>query len=487
MKNLNLFYVFLVALLFINASPCFGIISGTVTDAFKNPVAGASVIFTDESDSTRFWSATTDKNGEYQIAITSSVRENSLPQSFLLKQNYPNPFNPTTIIPFTLSKPENCILSIYNIQGQKVRTLIDGYFSTGEHSAIWNGLDEMNRPASAGIYFYRLQVGGKSETKKMLLLDGGASGNYRSVSSLSKLEKSGKITATTYQVTISSNDIVQYKENGLVINNAGTYDFTVIRINQYQGITFVSIPGGTFQMGDEKGDLNSDCLPVHTVTVSSFQMSETEITNAQYCEYLNAALKSGDIMSTSSSVTGAKGSYSGQVYVNLYVMGNMTFSNNVFSAHSGVENWPVDSVTWYGSKAFAEYYGYDLPCEAEWEYACRGRKQYLYGTDDGTISKDKANYYWGNGSVGHPVNVKSYPKNPVGLYDMSGNVWEWCNDWYSSYSSLPSTNPTGMQSGSYRVVRGGYWDLNEFGSRSAERYYYNPNRFLGMGFRVVRR
>jgi hypothetical protein len=231
MKNLNFFNVFFVALLLINVGPCFGIISGTVTDAFKNPVAGASVVFTDESDSTRSWSATTDTNGKYQIVITTSVGENSLPQSFLLKQNYPNPFNPTTIIPFTLSKPDYCMLSIYNIQGQKVRTLIDGYFSMGEHSAIWNGLDEMNRQASAGIYFYQLRVGSKSETKKLLLLDGGASGNYRSVSSLSKPEISGKITATTYRVTISGNDIVQYKENGLVISDAKTYDFTVIRIN----------------------------------------------------------------------------------------------------------------------------------------------------------------------------------------------------------------------------------------------------------------
>ncbi|MDP2984378.1 MAG: formylglycine-generating enzyme family protein [Candidatus Latescibacter sp.] len=256
------------------------------------------------------------------------------------------------------------------------------------------------------------------------------------------------------------------------------------------GITFVTIPGGTFQMGDEKGDLWSECRPVHMVTVSSFQMSEAEITNSQYCAYLNAAKASGDITTTSSIVTGAKGTYNGQIYMYLSDIFNsnnrcwITYSNNVFSVASGHENWPVVYVTWYGSKAFSEYYGWDLPREAEWEYACRGGKQYIYGTDDG--SKDKANY-WNNGP-NHPVNVKSYPKNPFGLYDMSGNVWEWCSDWYGSYSASPTTNPIGAQTGTKHVLRGGSWIGNVSNCRSAIRLSYDPvSGDFVVGFRVVRR
>lgn len=259
-----------------------------------------------------------------------------------------------------------------------------------------------------------------------------------------------------------------------------------------QGIKLISIPGGTFQMGDEKGDLGVRCRPVHSVTVSSFQMSEAEITNAQYCAYLNAAKASGDITATSSTVTGAKGTYSGQNYIYLsdaYDANNrcwITYSNNVFSVVPGHENWPVVLVTWYGSKAFAEYYGWDLAREAEWEYACRGGKQFEYGTGDGTINKDMANYY--NNGPNHPVNVKSYPKNPFGLYDMSGNVWEWCSDWYGSYSSSPAINPTGAQSGSYRVIRGGGWGGYDGNCRSATRDYLTPDiRYYFIGFRVVRR
>jgi formylglycine-generating enzyme len=254
-------------------------------------------------------------------------------------------------------------------------------------------------------------------------------------------------------------------------------------------VTFVSIPGGTFQMGDEKGDLWKDCRPVHTVTINPFEMSESEITNAQYCEFLNAALKSGEITADSSSVYIAKGSHDWEKYVWLSRSQDannkcwITYSNNVFSVVSGYENWPVVAVTWGGAKAFAKHYGWDLPREAEWEYACRGGKQYLYGTDDGTLSSKKANYT----GIGHPVNVKSYPKNPFGLYDMTGNVWEWCADWLGSYSSSPVTDPIESGGGDAIVIRGGSWSYyKKINCRSAHRSSNIPEfGNLQIGFRVV--
>lgn len=150
---------------------------------------------------------------------------------------------------------------------------------------------------------------------------------------------------------------------------------------------------------------------------------------------------------------------------------------------AGHENWPVEWVTWYGSKACALYYGLDLPTESEWEYACRGGKQYKYGTDDGTLSTSKANYT----GIIHPVAVGSYPNNPFGLFDMSGNVCEWCHDWYGTYPSGNVNNPTGAPSGSYRVMRGGGWFLDGY-CRSADRSYNPPDiGTISLGFRVVRR
>jgi len=260
-------------------------------------------------------------------------------------------------------------------------------------------------------------------------------------------------------------------------------------------ITFVTIPSGTFQMGDEVGDLWNACSPVHSVTVSGFEMSVYEITNAQYAIYLNGALASGDITATSTSVTGNTGTYSEEEYINLsgswgwgtYNKCWIQYGSGTFTVTSGYEDWPVVCVTWYGAKSFALYYGFDLPTEAEWEYACRGGRQYTYGTDDGTISSSKANYNW---NVGHPVDVGSYPMNPFGLYDMSGNVREWCHDWFGTYPSDSVNNPSGAQTGSGRMSRGGgcidY--VSALFCRSAARDWVSPAHwFEGLGLRVVRR
>ena len=255
-------------------------------------------------------------------------------------------------------------------------------------------------------------------------------------------------------------------------------------------LAFFSIPGGTFRMGDEQGDLWKGCRPVHTVAISAFEMSVCEITNAQYCAYLNEALASDDIEIISGKVQGKTGVWSGTRYLEIgYGSGWhrcwITYGSGVFSVISGYENWPVVYVTWFGSKAFAQYYGLDLPTEAEWEYACRGGLQNKYGTDDGTIDSTKANY---DSNIGHLVDAGSYPSNPYGIQDLSGNVWEWCNDWYETYTSESVSDPTGAQSSLTRVIRGGSWPDRDGYCRSAARGHVNP--FYGynnVGFHVVRR
>ena len=226
------------------------------------------------------------------------------------------------------------------------------------------------------------------------------------------------------------------------------------------GITMVSIPGGTFEMGQV-----GVAEPVHTVTLSSYRMSAYEITNAQYAAYLNEAFADGEITASSSSVTGASGEYSGQEYINLSGTdssspGNdcwIDYSGSSFVVEHGKENCPVAYVTWYGSKAFALKYGFDLPAEAQWEYAAKGGQELEYATDDGMISSSKANF---NNNIGYPTAVGSYPANPYGLYDMTGNLNEWCND-YDSYSSESGTDLQGTSAGALRApiraLRGGSW------------------------------
>ncbi len=317
----------------------------------------------------------------------------------------------------------------------------------------------------------------------------------------------------TYTITPSKTDVLFTQQSIQITVNGEN-----VIVSEFSGmgdphLTFVSIPGGTFQMGDEVGDLNQkyQCLPVHTVTLTGFEMSVYEITNTQYCAYLNAAKASGDITVVEEVrfgvwpscpyVKGAMGAYSERMYLQMYysslppnVYPNncwIRYSNNTFTVETGYENWPVVWVTWYGAKAFALYYGLDLPTESEWEYACRGGRQYKYGTDDGTISTTKANYNCSSGYC-HVVNVGSYPANPYGLYDMSGNAWEWVHDWVGTYPSGSVTNPTGAQTGPSHVLRGGQFSDDASYCRSALRYG-PPVDFLDIGganstgFRVVRR
>jgi len=308
----------------------------------------------------------------------------------------------------------------------------------------------------------------------------------------------------TYTITPSKSDYT-FKPASATVTISGSDKALEIIIatkvssgpHEIPDITFVSIPSGTFQMGDVEGGGYLGEVPVHTVTISSFEMSIYEVTNAQYAVYLNEALSEGDItVFDSNTVLGKGGEYDDRPYWCLYNMtpsynmNGITYSAGKFGVEPGKENWPAESVSWYGAKAFAQYYGLDLPTEAEWEYACRGGKQYKYGTDDGTISPNKANYGL---NIEHSVDVGSYPANPFGLYDMCGNAYEWCNDWYGSYSSSNITDPVGPSSGSYRVLRSGCWWLGGFAEpaeseklcRSANRHHSGPFNFYG--FRVVRR
>jgi formylglycine-generating enzyme required for sulfatase activity len=275
-------------------------------------------------------------------------------------------------------------------------------------------------------------------------------------------------------------------------------NFKAIKSSQIPAL--VAIPGGTFQMGNAENAAEGmdDEKPVHTVTVSNFEMGVYEITNEQYVRFLNAAMVTGDITPSTIklligglSVMGAKGTFSGFEYIFLGAHGNydepwIKYNNGAFSVEQEKANLPAEYVSWYGAEAFALYYGLDLPTEAEWEYACRGGKQYKYGTDDGTISTSKANY-WVNG-IGNPATVGSYPKNPYGLYDICGNVKEWCLDWYGDYTSNSQNNPTGAATGSFRVMRDGSYTGIDYYCRSADRTSAHPGYgYKTVGFRVVRR
>ena len=294
------------------------------------------------------------------------------------------------------------------------------------------------------------------------------------------------------------------------------------------------IPGGTFQMGDSfiEGYFNE--RPVHTVTLDSFYMSKYEITNQQYCAYLNSALGQGLITVTSGVVyqAGSGTSYPYCDTSTISAYSQIAYSGGVFSVRTkggrNMANDPMIRVSWYGAVAYCNWRskqeghefcynlstwncdfnkkGYRLATEAEWEYAARGglsSQRFPWGN---TISHSQANYYsrssysydisptrgyhptWNDGIYPYTSVVGSFSLNGYGLYDMAGNVFEWCNDWYSIsyYSSSPVNNPTGPTSGSLRVLRDGSWNYFAYHCRAAYRDNHGPSSRLNyFGFRVV--
>lgn len=275
----------------------------------------------------------------------------------------------------------------------------------------------------------------------------------------------------------------------------------------------VTIPAGSFIMGDDSSQWANE-KPAHEVHTDAFEISKHEVTNEQYAAYLNEALDAGEIYVESGIVTGRKGPFAWLTYLRL--SGSPQFPDRyieyveveqgIFALRvkPGFEQYPVVRLNWYGAAAFCSFYGRRLPTEAEWEKACRGGQQLEYGTQDGTISHDLANYA---GVGGHDIfdglaPVGSFPSNPYGLYDMSGNAAEYVFDQYDEnyYANSPTENPTGpgppllteISPTDCAIWRGGSWLIDDQFCRSAFRGYiaYMENTILlsycFVGFRVAR-
>jgi len=245
----------------------------------------------------------------------------------------------------------------------------------------------------------------------------------------------------------------------------------------------VLVEKGSFTMGDEFGDLGYDCRPTHKVTLTyDFYIDKYETTFDEYDAFCSA-----------------------------------TGRSKLYDRGWGRGTRPVINVTWYNSIAYCNWLsekeklpkayddkgnlldkdgrvttdpskvvGYRLPTEAEWEYAARGGNKsrgYLYA---GSSTVGDVAWYIDNSGIRTQEVGKKAP-NELGIYDMSGNVYEWCSDWYGYYSSSAQTNSYNSTVGSFRVIRGGGWFHNAAGVRVAARNGYSPTLALGnLGFRIAR-
>lgn len=262
-------------------------------------------------------------------------------------------------------------------------------------------------------------------------------------------------------------------------------------------IDFVEIPGGTFMMGSSDEFANTDEKRVHEVYIDDFEMSVYEVTNFQFMLFLN--LYGSDEVKD--------GEYKGKPIIYPHPKGLSKLEHakqntgiGIWVTNAGFEYFPVVNVTWYGANEFCKYYGYRFPTEAEWEYAAREEgKNIRFGNgkqiaDPKEINFDgrtveKREYSKAGESRNSQIRVASFSPNQLRLFDMSGNVWEWCQDWYESnyYFYSKKDNPTGPWFGDYKVIRGGSWFNNAQDIRSTDRSFFPPLRGnTDVGFRVVR-
>jgi formylglycine-generating enzyme len=219
-------------------------------------------------------------------------------------------------------------------------------------------------------------------------------------------------------------------------------------------IEMVLVRGGTFTMGctADQSDCKDDEKPTHQVTLSDFYIGKYEVTQKQW----------RDVMGT-----------------------------KPYSLKEGCDNCAVESVSWNDIQEFIRKLNqrtgktYRLPTEAEWEYAARGgnlSKGYKY--PGGSTIDEVAWYYLNMDANIHPVGLKK--ANELGIFDMGGNVWECCSDWFGAYTANRQTNPKGVSSGSYRVLRGGSWLFPGGCCRASFRAMVAPDtQTLANGFRLA--
>ena len=253
----------------------------------------------------------------------------------------------------------------------------------------------------------------------------------------------GKITAKNVGATI----ITVTSEDG---NHKATCTIKVTQSHPAEP-EMVFVEGGTFIMGCTDDECISNEYPQHQVTLSSFKIAKYPVTQLQWEAVMG------------SNASGNKG-----------------------------ENLPVKYITWHDAQAFITKLNtltdknYRLPTEAEWEYAARGgnkSKGYKYSGSDNI---DEVAWYSGNSeNKAHPVGTKK--PNELDIYDMSGNVYEWCNDWAGAYTEEPQINPQGPTTGSQRIIRGGNYHTNEWRCRVSARFAHAPSSVsrTPVGFRLV--
>lgn len=262
---------------------------------------------------------------------------------------------------------------------------------------------------------------------------------------------------------------------------------------QYRGCPdwlpqMLPVAGGTFTMGctaEQGNDCGSDEKPAHSVTVRDFWIGRTEVTLAQFRRFIETTGQKTD-----ADKEGSSGIWTGCTWEDKKGV-NWRCDAQGNPRPASEDNHPVIHVSWNDAVAYCAWLSlatgqvYRLPTEAEWEFAARGGTQSQCTKYAGSNTLDKVGWFTENTKDTGTRAVATKQANELGLYDMSGNVYEWCADWYGAYTEGSSTNPAGPDTGSRRVLRGGSWRVSAQGCRLSYRGDYTPALRDGyIGFRL---
>jgi len=302
----------------------------------------------------------------------------------------------------------------------------------------------------------------------------------------------------------------------LIQNTKSDHDLGDTKLRKKDSMEMVFVPSGTFLMGSSDKQLDKamddckkmyqgarDCQrhlysnqeqPQHEVYLDAFWIDKTEVTNAQFCKFLN--------VKGNQTTNGVKWFEPGAGHRKV-IYGHIQEIDGVFAPNTGYENYPVIEASWYGAKAYCNWIGGRLPTEAEWEYSAKGKSNNIYpwGNEfngnlvnyrDSTFNFDNL----GKDTAftdGHPQwgPVGSYPLGAswCGALDMAGNVHEWVSDWYADdyYSNSQKLNPKGPGNGTLKIGRGGSWYDPRWHVRCSYRKVLTPSsaRMHWIGFRCV--
>jgi formylglycine-generating enzyme required for sulfatase activity len=486
-------------------------VSGVVLNDIGRFVTNATVTLEKISDPEGAKTAVTDTTGNFSFAFSAETNVNE-PAPFRLYGNYPNPFNPTTRISYSIDRPSEVRVVIYNALGQKVRTVLGGYREPGFYSVAWDGADDSGRACSAGVYIYRLTAGSATAVSKMLMMD---SGTGRSAAGLRVPPAAYKGSENLlYTITVSSPDIETIVTGPMNLTHAAGLVLTANRIMDKMQL----VHRNTYTRGSEWYDY---AKPLHKVEIThDYYVDKYEVTGDAFCRVMNHALARGALNTDSLTIWSKEGTP--QPLVQLDTPGAPTnicveFRDGAFFPKPGRGKLPVAHVSWYGAMFFChernliegfpqtvdidrwtcDYTaaGYRLPTDAEWELAAAWteRWEYAFGPDPGPYRP-----------MNTELNADGFDDelSPVGWFspqgdshdgicDMSGNVYEWTTEWMEFYhqdwKDKTMVDPTGPEKGWQKTVRGGSAYGCFRAARTSDKASVQINRMtLEIGFRTIR-